>query len=112
MKALSDLAVLHYVIDASEEIASCIAEREGCKWSTKLADALADERVHAIIISSPTNTHFELCKDALSAGRHVFTEKPISHDPEELKLIVELATASKKAFIRRRLPAPCRSKFS
>ena len=38
-------------------------------------------------------------RDALSAGRHVFTEKPISHDPEELKLIVELATASKKAFI-------------
>ena len=56
MKALSDLAVLHYVIDASEEIASCIAEREGCKWSTKLADALADERVHAIIIPLRTLT--------------------------------------------------------
>jgi predicted dehydrogenase len=34
--------------------------------------------VNAVIIATPTQTHFQIAKDALSAGLHVLLEKPIA----------------------------------
>ena len=35
-------------------------------------------RPDAIIVASPTGTHFEICKEALQLGVHVLVEKPIT----------------------------------
>ncbi|MGH2770574.1 MAG: Gfo/Idh/MocA family protein, partial [Actinomycetota bacterium] len=53
--------------------------------------ALSDSRVDAVVIATPTSTHFELAKRALAAGKHVLVEKPITTDSSEGEELVALA---------------------
>ena len=98
-KALSDAVALRWVIDIDEPLVQRVAEREGCKGSTSIDAALADPSVEAVIIASTTHTHYGHCLAALKAKKHVFTEKPVSHKPEELREVIELAIRSETAFI-------------
>jgi len=43
-----------------------------------VAQALCDSEVSGIIIATPAGTHFDLAKQALLAGKHVFVEKPLA----------------------------------
>src|SRR5512139_1715783 len=38
---------------------------------------LAEEQLDAVVVSTPTRTHYEVVKDALQAGKHVLCEKPL-----------------------------------
>jgi predicted dehydrogenase len=40
---------------------------------------LADPDVEMVDVCTPTDTHLELSRDVLAAGRHVLTEKPLAH---------------------------------
>ncbi len=53
--------------------------------------ALSDPRVGAVVIATPTSTHFELAKRALLAGKHVLVEKPITTDSQEGEELSALA---------------------
>jgi len=50
----------------------------------------------ALIIATPTQTHYEIAKQALEAGLHVFVEKPLSCDLREIRELVALATCLKR----------------
>jgi predicted dehydrogenase len=55
-------------------------------------EILQDADVDAVIISTPTTTHFKIAKDCLLAGKHVLVEKPLTTTSEEaleLKKIAE-----------------------
>lgn len=54
---------------------------------------LDDESIDAVIISTPTATHYQLIKEALSRGKHVFCEKPLAIRSTETK---ELESLTKK----------------
>jgi predicted dehydrogenase len=41
-------------------------------------EMLADDEVDAVAIATPVVTHFELAREALLAGKHVFVEKPLA----------------------------------
>ncbi|MGZ5522273.1 MAG: Gfo/Idh/MocA family protein, partial [Chthoniobacterales bacterium] len=58
-----------------------------------VADALADEEVKAVVIATPANTHFELAREVLRAGKHVFVEKPLATKASEVD---ELARCAKE----------------
>lgn len=47
----------------------------------------------AVAVVAPTNRHYNIVKDALSAGNHVFVEKPMTDSMEKTKELVELARA-------------------
>ena len=49
-----------------------------------------------IMLATPAATHFDLCKRALLAGKHVFVEKPISLDTTHAKDLCDLARDQKK----------------
>lgn len=62
-------------------------------WST-LDDALADDRVEAIVLSTPASTHASLAGRAFDAGRHVMVEKPLANTIEEAEELVARASAA------------------
>ena len=53
-------------------------------------DALLDA-CDAVDIIAPTTNHFDLCKAAITKGKHVFVEKPLAHTMEEARELVKLA---------------------
>ena len=57
---------------------------------------LADRRIDAILIATPTAMHFEHASAALNAGKHVMIEKPITLDFATSQKLVEQATAAGK----------------
>jgi predicted dehydrogenase len=53
----------------------------------RLADALADPAVGAVVVASPSDLHAEHAVAAASTGRHVLLEKPAALSREELDRI-------------------------
>jgi predicted dehydrogenase len=68
------------------------AEEHGVRALT-VAQMLADPEVEIIINLTIPGAHFPICRDALLAGKHVHTEKPLSLTREEGRELLELAEA-------------------
>ncbi len=77
-----------YACDSRAASLSKIAMRyPAVKTTTEFGELLADPTLDAVVIATPVSTHYELAKDSLVAGKHVFVEKPMatsSADAEEL----------------------------
>jgi predicted dehydrogenase len=56
-----------------------------------LEDLLDDEELTAVVIATPVVTHFELARQALLAGKHVFVEKPLALSSTLAAQLVALA---------------------
>lgn len=57
-------------------------------------EVLADDRVNVVHLAVPNVLHYDMCKRALAAGKHVMCEKPLAMTSEESAELVELAAAS------------------
>ncbi|MCY3722034.1 MAG: inositol 2-dehydrogenase [Candidatus Poribacteria bacterium] len=69
---------------------------------------LADPQIEAILVASATNTHVEMSQAAAQAGKHVFCEKPISLNLEQINetlAIVERAGVKFQVGFNRRFDA-------
>ena len=56
-------------------------------------DLLADAAVEVVHLASPNAAHFDQCKRALAAGKHVVCEKPLAPTSTEAAELVALAAA-------------------
>jgi predicted dehydrogenase/threonine dehydrogenase-like Zn-dependent dehydrogenase len=63
--------------------------------STSIEKTLSDDNVDAVAIVTRHNNHAELTVQALKAGKHVFVEKPLAMNLDELKNVQETYKASK-----------------
>jgi predicted dehydrogenase len=71
-----------------------IAERHDlARWTTDLDSALADPTVEIYFDSQVTSKHVESITKAIEAGKHVYTEKPVSETVEEALELARLAEA-------------------
>ena len=55
---------------------------------------LTPEVVDAVVIATPTKTHYQLARDALSQGIHTFVEKPLATSTEQCETLIEMADAA------------------
>lgn len=53
-------------------------------------ELLKDPEVNVILIATRHNLHAKMASDALKAGKHVFLEKPLAMNEEELKMLSDL----------------------
>ena len=51
--------------------------------------ALEDDSLDAVTIATPDHWHAPMAILALSAGKHVYVEKPCSHNPHEGELLIQ-----------------------
>jgi predicted dehydrogenase len=59
--------------------------------TTRIEDILNDESIDGVMIASPIGTHHELALRCLSAGKHVFVEKPMAHTSEQCLDLISCA---------------------
>ena len=57
--------------------------------SKDFREILAQKEVDAITIAAPDHWHAPMAIAGLQAGKHVYVEKPCSHNPAEGALLVE-----------------------
>ena len=74
--------------DADEESGKKVEAEFGYKFFNSI-DALIDA-VDMVDIVTPTLSHYECAKQAISKGKHIFIEKPITNTVEEAEHIREL----------------------
>jgi UDP-2-acetamido-3-amino-2,3-dideoxy-glucuronate N-acetyltransferase len=53
-------------------------------------------KVDCVVVVTPAQSHFPLCKEFLEAGKDVFVEKPLTLANEESKALAELADKQKR----------------
>jgi myo-inositol 2-dehydrogenase / D-chiro-inositol 1-dehydrogenase len=73
-------AELALVVDPVEAAAKALGDKYSTRWSLDPEDAFADPSIDAVVIGTPTNTHIEMLKRAVAAGKKVLLEKPIDLD--------------------------------
>jgi predicted dehydrogenase len=59
-------------------------------------ELLSDPQLELIIVNTPDSTHFEYCKSALEAGKHVVVEKPFTMDVIEAEQLIAISQKQKK----------------
>lgn len=73
-----------------EELAAGVEQIQGKRpeIGTDFRRALEDPDVDALVIGAPDHWHTPATIMALQAGKHVYVEKPASHNPFEAQLVV------------------------
>jgi predicted dehydrogenase len=85
-------AVVEWLCDANPKNLSALARRyPHAKATTDIGEIMHDARVDAVLIATPTATHYELGKRALETGKHVLIEKPLATRSREAAELVRLA---------------------
>lgn len=86
---------LAYVADVDEARLQATAAKLGVETGKAVPDLrriLDDKAVDAVIVATPDHWHSPASILACQAGKHVYVEKPISHNIRESRLLVEAAT--------------------
>ncbi len=58
-------------------------------------ELLQNKDIDYVLIATPEHWHYQMTLDAISAGKHIYVEKPMTHTIEQAKDIVEKVEASK-----------------
>ncbi len=75
---LFNIGVLHTVCDADPKILDVVKKTYKVNICVNYADLISDPSIKAVIIATPTHTHYSLARLALLAGKHVYVEKPLA----------------------------------
>ena len=67
--------------------------------SSEPAEAFRDGQVDAVVVSTPTVTHYEIVKAALASGKHVLVEKPIATEARHAEELWELALQAQRVLM-------------
>lgn len=71
---------------------------EQSRYETDYHKLLGNPEIHAVAVAVETSAHFQVVKDALNAGKHVYVEKPFTSTVREAEELTALA-ASKELII-------------
>jgi predicted dehydrogenase len=66
---------------------------------SSIEQVLADSQVTGVVIATPAETHYEITKQALQAGRDVLVEKPLALTFEQGAHLVKLAEDNKRVLM-------------
>ncbi len=95
VRNFAHLGALAAVCDADKVKLELVArENSGVRVTDDFESILKDPKVNAVVIATPSDTHFDLARQALLAGKHVYVEKPLARNvkhAEELGALAEKA---------------------
>lgn len=56
-----------------------------------LAEMFADDELELVVIATPNETHFDLARQCLEAGRHVVVDKPFTTNSTQARELIRIA---------------------
>src|SRR5579884_1116243 len=74
--------------DDDEARGKASAEKFGMDYSPHVEDVLGRKEIDAVIVTSETNKHADLCVAAAEAGKHILLQKPMALTLEECDRII------------------------
>ena len=74
--------------DPNKENADAVVKEYGFKYFDKIEDLI--DAVDVVDIVTPTLSHYDVAKQTIESGKHVFIEKPITNTVEEAEELLEL----------------------
>jgi predicted dehydrogenase len=97
-----DCDVLHICDVDSRAILACQERlQDSQEIKTKgfrdFRESLEDKEIDALVIAAPDHWHAPAALLAMQAGKHVYLEKPSSHNPHEGEILIEAARRYDKA---------------
>jgi len=96
-REFSNLADIAYVCDPDESRRRKVQEKVNAKHAVAdLRRVLDDKSVDAVVIATPEHWHAPAAILACDAGKHVYVEKPCSHNLREGRLMIEAARRTKR----------------
>ncbi len=69
------------------------------EFTSDIDTVLEDKEIDAVVVATPTATHFNIVKSALNKGKHVLCEKPLSIEAEESAELVSLARKKQRVLM-------------
>jgi len=72
-----------------------VGKRFGFAYAVSSADEVLDDaNINLVVIGTRHDTHAELARAALERNKHVFVEKPLALDDQQLESVLEVAAGS------------------
>jgi len=85
-------AEVHSLCDSnSESLARARRTYPQIRTTTDCREVLTAPAIDAVAVITPVSTHYELAKQALLNGKHVFVEKPFTTTVAEAEELIEIA---------------------
>lgn len=96
LSSLKDVQLVHVADIDDQRLAKAASNASGAKGITDFRQILDDSSVDAVTIATPDHWHAPVALLALAAGKHVYVEKPCSHNVREGQLLVAAARRHRK----------------
>jgi predicted dehydrogenase len=92
VRKFHELGALSMVCDTSRPSLERIAETfPGVEIENDFRSALASKKIRGVVIATPAETHYQIARAAIEAGKDVLVEKPLTLDMTEGERLVNLA---------------------
>ena len=86
------IGALTLICDNNETVLSTFLDQyPGTQACLALNDALSREDIQGIVIATPAETHYNVAREALLSGKHVYIEKPLVLKEENGQDLIQLA---------------------
>ena len=102
IRTFHDLATTEVVWVAdqdAERLRAVQSHYPDMRLTTDALEAIRDPSVDAVIVATPTHTHYRLIKESLTQHKHVFTEKPLTTNLAEAKELCVLAERTQRVLL-------------
>jgi UDP-2-acetamido-3-amino-2,3-dideoxy-glucuronate N-acetyltransferase len=100
VRNFAELGVLRTVCDVEpSHIETLKSSYPGVSIETDYHRVLADPQIQGVVIVAPAVSHYTMAKEALTAGKDVFVEKPLALHVKQGKELVDLAQEGKRILL-------------
>ncbi len=78
---------------SGQRLAKIAPHYPNVSFTDKPYEIIKNPQIDAVVIATPVNTHYELAKEALLNGKHLFIEKPFTSSVSEATELLDIANS-------------------
>lgn len=86
-----NLGFLYAICDLNVDSLKDMQRQYRVKVTNRFEDIFTDPFIDGVVISTPSHTHYQLAREALINGKHVYVEKPVATSSEQTLELYNLA---------------------